>query len=206
MRRFEVRDAVHRDVVQFLSDAPLGRTIGTNQWIKGWVEVDLSNLKKATRGEFEVDMRGFDTGIQLRNHHLRDSFLTTQKFPYAKFTLDKVEHVSKNQLTVGQPVVAELSGTLHFRDVSQKMRVKAKLIYFKEDTETKKRLPGNLLRVSADFTMDLKTHGVPWEDSLKMHIAQFVKVSVDVVGTDGSLPFLYSNRPDDQRQPDSKVE
>ncbi|MCB0403913.1 MAG: hypothetical protein KDD51_03955, partial [Bdellovibrionales bacterium] len=67
--RFEVRDAAQRDVVQFTSDAPLEKVIGVNSSLRGWVALDPNNLSKGVTGEFEVDMRTFDTGMLLRNEH-----------------------------------------------------------------------------------------------------------------------------------------
>lgn len=43
-----------------------------------------------TSGTFEVDLKAFDTGLSLRNTHMKEKYLEIQKFPKAVFVLDPV--------------------------------------------------------------------------------------------------------------------
>ncbi|MCB0416828.1 MAG: YceI family protein, partial [Bdellovibrionales bacterium] len=88
--RFEVRDAAQRDIVQFTSDAPLEKVLGVNSSLRGWIAVDPNNLSKGVQGEFEVDMRTFDTGMLLRNEHFRTQFLETNQYPFSTFKIDRL--------------------------------------------------------------------------------------------------------------------
>ena len=56
---------------------------------------ELKEDKGKLSGKFEVDLRSLDTGLDLRNEHMRDKYLETDKFPNAVFELDPLEIGSK---------------------------------------------------------------------------------------------------------------
>ncbi len=57
----------------------------------------------------ECDLAGFDTGIALRNEHMRDKFLEVAKFPKAKLVIDPSR-------------AAEWTGTLTIKDESKPVK------------------------------------------------------------------------------------
>jgi polyisoprenoid-binding protein YceI len=83
------RDAVR--LVRFISDAPIEDFDGNTELIDGYVRWSGDSLfesaspLEASELYFEVQLNGLDTGIGLRNRHMRENYLETDKFPYAYF-------------------------------------------------------------------------------------------------------------------------
>lgn len=182
--RFEVKDAAFRNLIQFSSDAPLEKVVGTSHFITGWVEVDPQNLKGAFKGEWEVDMRGFEMGPDSRQMKLRETLLSTPEFPGASFKADKLLDPSANELAAGKAVTAKISGTLTVRGVARRHELAVKATYFPETDWTKKRLGGNLLKMSTTFDLALADVKFTIPDLLSGLLAPSLKVSVDAMGTD----------------------
>lgn len=83
-------DLEARNQVTFLSDAPLEDFEGVTHLIdgflvlpEGWVSGEGS--LGDSRFYFEVDLGSLDTGIGLRNRHMRDRYLHTDRFPFVSF-------------------------------------------------------------------------------------------------------------------------
>lgn len=53
---------------------------------KGTAEGSLIVEDNKVAGEFKSRLANFDTGIALRNTHMRERYLDTDKYPYATFT------------------------------------------------------------------------------------------------------------------------
>lgn len=66
--------------VEFLSRAPMLEFKGISNNLVGLINLDENVV------DFYVDLNTLDTGIQLRNRHMRESYLETNKFPFAEFT------------------------------------------------------------------------------------------------------------------------
>jgi polyisoprenoid-binding protein YceI len=54
----------------------------------GWVEGTAVDTGGMLSGDFSVILDSFDTGMNLRNEHMRDKYLETKKYPKATFKLD----------------------------------------------------------------------------------------------------------------------
>ncbi len=182
--RFEVKDAAFRNVIQFSSDAPLEKVVATSHFVTGWVEIDPQNLKGAFKGEWEVDMRGFEMGPDSRQVKLRETLLSTAEFPGASFKADKLTEASANELAAGKSVTARVSGTLVVRGVARRQEMAVKATYFPETDWTKKRLGGNLLKMSTTFDLTLSDVKFTIPDVLSGLLAPTLKVAVDAMGTD----------------------
>jgi len=77
--------------VRFISDAPVEDFDGTTTHIDGYVYFDGPFLEenidlKSSEFYFEVDLNDLDTGIGLRNRHMRENYLETDQFPFAHFS------------------------------------------------------------------------------------------------------------------------
>ncbi|GMV06574.1 MAG: hypothetical protein AMXMBFR53_28500 [Gemmatimonadota bacterium] len=78
------------NVVRFLSRASIEEFEGVTDRIDGYVLLDAPSLAEARGGEgtavyLEVDLASLDTGIGLRNRHMRDNYLHVARFPFAVF-------------------------------------------------------------------------------------------------------------------------
>lgn len=76
-------------VVRFISRTQLAEFEGVTERIDGYVVLGGRGLAMTHPSEtdlyFEVDLASIDTGIGLRNRHMRDNYLEVEKYPYASF-------------------------------------------------------------------------------------------------------------------------
>ena len=78
------------NVVRFISRASIEEFDGVTERIDGYVLLDAPTLtastgEGATEFYVEVDLASLDTGIGLRNRHMRDNYLEVAEYPYATF-------------------------------------------------------------------------------------------------------------------------
>ena len=66
--------------VIFISKAPLSEFEGESSNLNGLVDLDKNLL------DFYLDLNTLDTGIGLRDRHMRENYLETEEFPFAEFT------------------------------------------------------------------------------------------------------------------------
>jgi polyisoprenoid-binding protein YceI len=74
-----------KNLVKFISDAPIEDFEGTTDKIDGYIMIE--GMESLVGGEmyFEVDLNSLDTGIGLRNRHMRENYLHTDKYPMTNF-------------------------------------------------------------------------------------------------------------------------
>lgn len=183
--RYEVRDPAQRDLIQVTSDIPLEKMVAVSSAVGGWFEIDPEKLMDNARGELLSDVRTFDSQNSSRNDFLKDRVWQAQEGPTLSFTINKMLHVSKARLSEGQPVAFRLEGLLKYRGQSKVTSVLGKLTAIKQTEGTiAHRGPGNLLRVSANFDLDLTQFGFTTAEIVKARLARYLQVSVDFVASD----------------------
>jgi polyisoprenoid-binding protein YceI len=74
------------NLVKFISDAPLEDFEGVTDKIDGYIFWEGEDLLNNSEVYFEVDLNSLDTGIGLRNRHMRENYLHTDKYPFTHFT------------------------------------------------------------------------------------------------------------------------
>jgi len=128
--------------VEFVSTAPLLEFTGKSNHLAGLINFDENKV------DFYVDLNTIDTGINLRNRHMRDSYLETEKFPFAEFTgslvtpydfeKGEVQEVTVNGIFTIHGVEQErdISGTLE--KTAEGMMLKASWVVLLEDHDIRK--------------------------------------------------------------------
>ncbi len=77
---FRVNDPMSRNTVQFRTSAPLEDIIGVTSQVTGVVSVDPEALKSSPVSDaFVVDLTSLETGIGLRDQHMREQYLELSK-------------------------------------------------------------------------------------------------------------------------------
>lgn len=91
-------DKSQKNVIKFISDAPMEDFEGVTDKIDGYLFFEGDNLLQGSEMYFEVDLNSLDTGIGLRNTHMRENYLETEKFPFTHFTgkLTKADKTAEN--------------------------------------------------------------------------------------------------------------
>ncbi len=187
-RKFVINDESHRDHVEFTSDAPVELIKGHTNRIKGHVIYDDSfrfDAKHPFDIVFEVDLASIDTGIGLRNQHMRDNFLETAKYPKAIFKATKIETTAKPPFKSGQVVAIKATGLLTVHGKTVTKTVPLKVTYFPESDTTHKRFKsGNMIRIRGTFPVSFTDHAIQRPEMLFQKLAETVFVSIDAFGTD----------------------
>jgi len=90
-------DKTQKNLVKFISDAPIEDFDGTTDKIDGYAVWEGNDPLQKSEIYFEVDLASIDTGIGLRNRHMRERYLETDKYPRAEYTgkLTKAEKQSE---------------------------------------------------------------------------------------------------------------
>lgn len=182
--RFDMRDVGQRNVIHFVSDAQVEKTIGISNAVSGWLQLDPENIEAGVKGEFDVDVRTFHTGVELRNEQIKEKFFVSSEHPIATFVISKLLNTSKPKLGEGQPVSLRVEGQLKARGIAKPQTILVKLVYFRESELTRQRLTGNLVKMSASLDVDTALYGITIPDTQRSRYARFIQVYVDAVGTD----------------------
>lgn len=135
------------------------------------LEGKLSIEGNRLAGTAKCQLDGFDTGIGLRNQHMKEKYLETGKFPLAEVVLEPV--------TLPDAVATGGSATLPF---------KGKLTLH----GTTKPFTGTLTAKGKDFTFEfpvaLAEHGVETPSYLGIKVTKEVTVTVEAAGSAVSMP------------------
>jgi polyisoprenoid-binding protein YceI len=161
-RRYQLRTGDAETEVRFHSKATLEDFEGHGDQLSGWFSFDPEDLK-SLRGEFEFDLRCLDTGLGLRNKHMRDTVLHTDDHPMARFV---VSGCPAGKLTAGA-IQAEVEGTLSLHGVSKKATARV--------TATPE---GDAVRIHADFRVKLSDFEIKRPKMLVMKVAEEVDLVI----------------------------
>ena len=74
-----------KNLVKFISDAPIEDFEGVTSEIDGYIFWEGDNLLEKSELYFEINLNALDTGIGLRNRHMRENYLEAKLFPTTWF-------------------------------------------------------------------------------------------------------------------------
>lgn len=77
-------DKSKKNLVKFISDAPIEDFEGVTNKIDGYIFNEKDEIK-GSKLYFEVDLNTVDTDNGLRNRHMRENYLHTDKYPLTSF-------------------------------------------------------------------------------------------------------------------------
>ena len=184
-------DPSKRDVVTFKSNAALELVQGTTHNVKGVIQYDDSfkfDSAHPFKIRFDVDLASVDTGIPLRNQHMRDNFLQTKKYPKATFVATSIRTATKaHPTTSGARVKLMATGNLTIHGVTVKKTVPLYVTYFPEGKFSKQRYKaGDLILVKGRFPVKLEDHKIPVPEALFYKLADTVYVDVSLSATNNA--------------------
>jgi polyisoprenoid-binding protein YceI len=108
------------NVVRFTSRATMEEFQGATERVDGYVLLDGPTLASATGSgpteiRLEVDLASLDTGIGLRNRHMRDRYLEVAKYPFAVYH----GRILRSEPGAGGTYVVTAQGTLDIHGVAR---------------------------------------------------------------------------------------
>jgi polyisoprenoid-binding protein YceI len=145
--------------VNFLSKAPLSEFNGVSDQLNGLIDLSQNLL------DFYVDLNTLDTGIGLRDKHMRDNYLETEKYPFAEFT-GKITPIPS--LTTGTKSPVTAVGKFKIHGVEREIEVKGTL---------SKNAKGEL-ELEAGFEVLLSDYKIPLPKLVFYELAENQEVSI----------------------------
>lgn len=139
-------DTTRDNPVKFFANSTFGSFEGVTDEIRGSLSWEGEDTMSTGEVYFEVDLETFDTGIGLRNSHMREKYLETDKFPKA---------IYNGQITAWQETSAgvyqvESKGTMTIHGVEKSFPATAKLY----QTESGYRVVTNLKLDITEFNIN----------------------------------------------------
>ncbi|MBU1679218.1 MAG: YceI family protein [Bacteroidetes bacterium] len=157
-------DKNRHNLVKFISDAPIEDFEGITENIDGYMYYEGEDLLKDSQIYFEVDLTTVDTGIGLRNRHMRDNYLETDKYRMTNFEgrLTSVETISDNEYQV------IVEGKMFIHGVTKQLQVEGKI--FKTE---------NGFHVQANFPISLPNYNIEVPSLMFMKINEVMDLHLD---------------------------
>jgi polyisoprenoid-binding protein YceI len=163
-------DRSQENLVRFISDAPLEDFDGVTDQIDGYVYWDGEELPEdesrlaSSELHLEVKLETLDTGIGLRNRHMRDNYLETDEFPFAVYAarLTGFEKLSDTLYSA----IAE--GMMKIHGVERPIQVTTTLIPYNEG-----------FRVSCDFEVNLKDYRIKIPKFMFLKIDEIIRLELN---------------------------
>ena len=167
-----------KNYATFESEATLETIKGTTTKISGTITADPANTGAST-ATITVDLSALDTGISMRNEHMRgEKFLNTEKFPTATFKTVSVS--GAKSVAPNQPVELQLTGDFTLHGVTKRITVPARVVVIPENDMTKSsRGPGDWIHGTVTFPIKLTDYSITVPEKLMMKLANEVNVKVD---------------------------
>jgi polyisoprenoid-binding protein YceI len=112
------------NMVKFISDAPIEDFEGITDKIDGFIYWENDDMTKKSSLYFEVDLNTLDTGIGLRNRHMRENYLETEKYPVTYYEGSLTSVVEES----GGNFILESEGKIFIHGIEKDLNVKGKMI------------------------------------------------------------------------------
>lgn len=154
------------------SNADFETFTGRTHKIRGTLKFDPKT--QSGSGYIELDISTIDTGIALRNEHMRgEMWLNSAKFQKIRFDTTKIQHIRGDQYRV--------TGKFTLHGVTRTITTTARVRYLAESEATKKaKFNGDVLHVRTDFSINLSDYGVMIPGPAKGRVANKVKITLSV--------------------------
>lgn len=147
---------------EFESRAPGLTFKGTSDHLTGLIDISERTV------DFYLDLNTLDTGIRLRNRHMRDSYLNTREHPFAEF-LGTMRGEVDIRLADPQPVTATGKFTIH--GITQEREVEGTLTFSNG---------GNTVRLQAYFEVLLDDHNIDRPRVVFYELSELQRVTIDI--------------------------
>ncbi|MGD9488356.1 MAG: YceI family protein [Calditrichaceae bacterium] len=164
-------DKSSKNLVKFISDAPLEDFEGKTDKIDGYIFWEGDDLTNKSEIYFEVDLKSIDTGIGLRNRHMRENYLHTDKYPITHYK----GMITRAEKTDGENFNVVTEGTIFIHGVERKLTASGEIVNTGENgyqiiTKFEVKLPD--FNIEVPQLMFMKINEV-----IKLELTFFVKLN-----------------------------
>jgi len=116
-------DKSKNNMVKFISDAPIENFEGITDKIDGYLYFENGDFTNNSEIYFEVELNSLDTGIGLRNRHMRENYLHTDKYPITHYTGKIIKSIKKSDTEI----LVETEGKIYIHGITKPLNVKGKI-------------------------------------------------------------------------------
>lgn len=163
----------------FESAATLENIKGTATKLSGTIAADPAN-PAASSVDIRIDVSSLDTGIAMRNEHLRDRYLAAEKFPTMSFKSVSVASPIRT-ITANQPVDVSVTGDMTLHGVTKRITVPVRVVVIPASELTKaSRGAGDWIHATATFPIKLTDFGIDVPEKMLMKVSNDISIKVDV--------------------------
>ncbi len=127
-----------------------------------------------------VDLASLDSGVPLRDRHMRDRYLQTSRYPKAVFTLRRVVSPVPLVVTPDRPTPVRLEGTLQIHGIERPLAAEATVTRLTRETIGGRSFLLEAVRAHAEFSVRLRDFGIATPRFLFFRMSQTQKVVVDL--------------------------
>ena len=161
-------DKDKRNMVKFVSDAPIEDFEGVTDQIDGYIFWSDSDLTKNSKIYFEVDLNTLDTGIGLRNRHMRENYLETDQFPITHFR----GKIISNSVMDDTLTAVEAEGNIFIHGIEKPLKVSGQLI----ETSNGYRIKPSFIAKLSDFQIEIQSiMFYKIDENMDLHLDFYVK-------------------------------
>ncbi|MGE5621337.1 MAG: YceI family protein [archaeon] len=157
-------DKSAKNLVKFTSDAKIESFDGTTNNIDGYTYWEGDDILSKNAIYFEVDLRTIDTGIGLRNRHMREEYLETDKFPMAAFK----GRIIKAQKGSSGDINVTADGNMTIHGVTRPIEITGTLTP-----------SGSSYRIKSNFDLKLPDYNIPIPQLMFLKISETMKMTLD---------------------------
>lgn len=177
---FNFEDKAGRNQITFFSTTPLENINGTVNAISGSLSFDIANFAKTAKGKITVKVASMNTGIELRNSHMKSAnWLDEKKYPEITFELKSVEAAKQ---TADNKIEFKAKGNFTLHGVTKEITTDVEVVFLDESEQTQKRAPGDLLGLRTKFKIKLSDYDVD-NAVIGNKVSEDIEVTLNIVGS-----------------------
>lgn len=183
----KLNDAVRKNEVKFISNAPLENIEGVAEQVRGSFKIDLARLE-STKGSFTVEVRSMKTGVSKRDDHMYGKdWLDAAAFPQITYDVTALKNIKVVSTAGGKTTITATSvGTFTMHGTAKPLEAEIKLTYVQASEQTKARASGDLVMIDASFEVPWPQYGVVGRKSFNDKVSQNIVVRASLYGNTGS--------------------
>jgi polyisoprenoid-binding protein YceI len=159
-------DTTQNNEVNFLANSTFGKIEGITNEISGYVKWEGDDTLSTSEVNFEVPLDSIDTGVGLRNKHMREKYLETEKYPKVIYT-GKLSGWGKDQADSNKYLVST-EGKISIHGVEKPLSISGYL--------TKNE---NMYHVQFFFSLNIKDFNIDKPRFLLVSMNQILRLKID---------------------------
>jgi polyisoprenoid-binding protein YceI len=164
---FSITKGSSANQITFTSDAPLEEIVGKTSDAAGFIT--LPDGSTPGSAEIHVELATLTTGLSLRDKHMRENHLETEKFPQAVFKLTSLE-IPGGALVEGKKTAVTVTGNMMLHGVEREITPIAWLT-----------LNGSQLTIESKFSVSLQDYQIDRPEFLVMKLSEEQRIDVKLV-------------------------